>query len=78
MRFVFHLEELFLRRVAIMFFSFWNEHENYLMEGWAGGTVTELFKRRTTKLSFLSKLHIEPGCREEGLKTILLTSSDWT
>ena len=34
-----------------------------------GGIVTALFKRGTTKLSFLSKLHIEPGCWEEGLKT---------
>ena len=37
--------------------------------GGGGGTVKALFKRGTTKLSFLSKLHIEPGCREEGLKT---------
>ena len=37
--------------------------------GEGGGTVTALFKRGTTKLRFLSKLNIEPGCREEGLKT---------
>ena len=71
MRFVFHLEELFLRRVTSMFSAFGKAMSKKIIS-WVGGggvTVIALFQRRTTKLSFLSKLHIEPGCREEGLKT---------
>ena len=59
MRFVFYLEELFLRRVTIMFSASGKAMNMKIISrgGGGGGTVTALFKQRTTKLSFLSKLN---------------------
>ena len=52
-----------------MFSAFGKAMNKKIISWGGGGTVTALFERRTTKLTFFCKLHFEPGCREKGLKT---------
>ena len=72
--FLFFILKKFFAKSDKYVFSFWksNEHKNYLM----GRTLLE--NCLNDQLKSQLKLHAEPGSREEGIKTVLLISTDWT